>query len=153
MDKNRHAEIYFEDWNEGDQFITAGRTVSITDIETYTNNMEDYNPLYTDDEFAKKEMYGSRIAPELLVHAISLGQISQTRLFEETAMGFNKIDIDFINPVKPGDTLTSKVKFIGKEATGKKGCGVVKFYIEVMNQRGEIILKSNQYVAIRKKDV
>ena len=136
MDKNRHAEIYFEDWNAGDQFITAGRTVSITDVETYTNNMEDYNPLYTDDEFAKKEMYGSRIAPELLVHAISLGQISQTRLFEETAMGFNKIDIDFINPVKPGDTLTSKVKFIGKEATGKKEYGVVKFYIEVMNQRG-----------------
>jgi acyl dehydratase len=115
--------------------------------------MGDYNPLYTDEESAKSEMYGTRIAPELLIHAISIGQVSQTRLFEGTMLGFVKVDIDFVNPVKPGDTIFTKGKFVEKKETVRKQQGIVNFYAEIMNQRGEIIMKSNQSITALKKNV
>ncbi|MGA2463798.1 MAG: MaoC/PaaZ C-terminal domain-containing protein [Thermodesulfobacteriota bacterium] len=153
MDKNGHAGNYYEDWQLGDEYVSMGRTLTTTDIETYTNYMGDYNPLYTDEEFAKREMYGTRIAPELLIHAISIGQVSQTRLFEGTMLGFVKVGIDFVNPVKPGDTIFTKGKFVEKKETVRKQQGIVNFYAEIMNQRGEIIMKSNQFIAIQKKNV
>lgn len=153
MGENECPGKYFEDWQEGDKYVTTGRTITTTDIEIYTNNMGDYNPLYTDEEFAKREMYGTRIVPELLIHAISTGQISQTQLFEGTMLGWVKIDIDFFNSVKPGDTIITKGKCMGKKETEKKEQGVVDFFVEVMNQRGEIIMKSNQSITARKKNV
>jgi acyl dehydratase len=153
MGGNECPGKYFEDWQEGDKYVTTGRTITTTDIEIYTNNMGDYNPLYNDEEFAKKEVYGTRIVPELLIHAISAGQISQTQLFQGTMLGWVKIDIDFFNSVKPGDTIITKGKYIGKRETEKREQGVLDFFVEVMNQRGEIIMKSNQSITALKKNV
>jgi acyl dehydratase len=151
MDGKVHVGNNFEDCQVGDEYVTTGRTITTTDVEIYTNYMEDYNPLYTDEEFAKTEVYATRIVPELLIYAISIGQMSRMRLFEGTMLGFDKIDIDFIKPSKTGDTITIKGKLIEKKETDKKEQGIVNFNVEVLNQRGEILARSKQWILVRKK--
>jgi acyl dehydratase len=153
MQEKEHAGRYFEDWQDGDKYITTGRTITTTDIEIYTNNMGDYNPLYNDEEFAKREVFGTRIVPELLIYAISVGQISQTLLFQGTMLGWVKIDIDFLNSVKPGDTIITEGEYIGKREIENKEQGVLDFFVKVMNQRGETVMKSKQTLRARKKNV
>ncbi len=151
MEKDEVAGRYFEDWEVGDEYVTMARTVTLADIERYCGLTGDYNPLYTDEEFAKKEIYGTRVAPEFLIHSISTGQVNQTRLFEGTTLAFVGLDIDFINPVKPGDTIITKGKLVEKKETGKSKRGIVNFYVEVSNQRNEIITKSNRFIMLQRR--
>ena len=151
MEKDEVAGKYFEDWEVGDEYVTMARTVTLADIERYCGLTGDYNPLYTDEEFAKKEIYGTRIAPEFLIHSISTGQVNQTRLFEGTTLAFVGLDINFVNPVKPGDTIITKGKLVEKKETGKTKRGIVNFYAEVLNQRDEIITKSNRYIMLTRR--
>ena len=151
MEKDEVAGKCFENWEVGDEYVTMARTVTLADIERYCGLTGDYNPLYTDEEFAKKEIYGTRIAPEFLIHSISTGQVNQTRLFEGTTLAFVGLDIDFVNPVKPGDTIITKGKLVEKKETGKTKRGIVNFYAEVLNQRNEIITKSNRYIMLTRR--
>jgi acyl dehydratase len=151
MEKDEVAGKYFEDWEVGDEYVTMARTVTLADIERYCGLTGDYNPLYTDEEFAKNETYGTRIAPEFLIHSISTGQVNQTRLFEGTTLAFVGLDIDFINAVKPGDTIITKGKLAEKKDTEKTKRGIVNFYVEVSNQRDEIITKSNRYIMLHRR--
>lgn len=146
------AGKYFEDWKVGDEYATAARTVTLADIKMYCNLVGDYNPLYTDEEFAKKEIYGTRIAPEFLVHSISTGQVNQTRLFEGTTLAFVALDIEFVNHVKPGDTIITRGKLVEKKETRKTKKGIVNFYVLVLNQRDDVITKSNRYIMVAKRN-
>jgi acyl dehydratase len=152
MGKYEPAGKYFEDLQVGDEYVTMARTVTLSDIEMYCNLSGDFNPLYTDEEFAKTDVYGTRIAPEFLVHSISTGQVNQTRLFEGTTLAFVGLDIEFVNPVKPGDTIVTKGKLIEKKETGKTKRGIVNFYVEVLNQRNEVISKSNRYIMLQRRN-
>lgn len=152
MPKDEIAGKCFEDWQVGDEYITMARTVTLTDVEIYCNLTGDYNSMYTDEEFAKKEIYGTRIAPEFLIHSISTGQVNQTRLFEGTTLAFVGLDIDFINSVKPGDTIITKGRLVEKRETEKTKRGIVNFYVEVLNQRNEIITKSNRYIMLQRRN-
>jgi len=44
---------YFEEFNIGDKYITASRTVTEADIVAFAGLSGDYNPLHTDEEFMK----------------------------------------------------------------------------------------------------
>ncbi|HPE16467.1 MAG TPA: MaoC/PaaZ C-terminal domain-containing protein, partial [Oscillospiraceae bacterium] len=45
--------LYFEDWQVGDSYDTAARTVTEADIATFAGLSGDYNPLHTNAEYAK----------------------------------------------------------------------------------------------------
>ena len=57
---------YYEDFSIGDEFTSPGRTVTETDVSVFAGLSGDYNPLHTDEEFAKETIFGTRIAHGLL---------------------------------------------------------------------------------------
>lgn len=67
------AGRYFEQFDVGDSFVTLGRTITETDLMTYTYLSGDHNPLHTDVEFAKASPWGERLAYGLLVTVIAAG--------------------------------------------------------------------------------
>src|SRR3990170_4615863 len=73
---------YFEEWEVGDEFETGRRTVTEADIVIFAGLSGDYNPLHTNEEFAKKGVFGTRVAHGFLVHSISIGLINQTGFFD-----------------------------------------------------------------------
>ena len=49
---------YYEDFTVGESWTTARRTITETDIVTFTSFSGDNNPLHTDAEFAKNTVFG-----------------------------------------------------------------------------------------------
>ena len=60
---------YFEDFNIGDSFITVSRTVTEADVTIFAGLSGDYNQLHTDEEYAKKTVFGGRVAHGFLVES------------------------------------------------------------------------------------
>ena len=51
---------YFEDWKVGEEFETGHRTLTEADVVIFAGLSGDYNPLYMNEEFAKKTAFGTR---------------------------------------------------------------------------------------------
>ena len=61
---------YFEEWEIGKVYESTSRTITETDIVIFAGLSGDYNPLHTDEEFAKKSIFGTRVAHGFLVLSI-----------------------------------------------------------------------------------
>ena len=45
--------LYWEEWEVGAEWVTAGRTVTEADIVNFAGISGDYNPLHMDEKFCK----------------------------------------------------------------------------------------------------
>ena len=55
--------MYYEDFHVGSKQTTFGRTVTDADIVIFAGMTGASNPLFLDEEYAKKSTFGRRIAP------------------------------------------------------------------------------------------
>ena len=65
--------MYFEDFEVGARFVTAGRTVTESDVMSFAGLSGDMNPLHVDREFARGTAFGEPVAHGLLVLSIAAG--------------------------------------------------------------------------------
>ena len=130
---------YFEQLNIGDEFYTPSKTVTEADIVNFASLSGDWNPLHTDEEFAKKTQFGERIAHGLLSLAIASGLLDKIGLIDGTTIAFLGLDWRFRGAVKIGDTITVKIVVGEKRETKKAGRGIVKFNVSIFNQKGELV--------------
>lgn len=142
---------YFEDWKVGEEFETARRTVTETDIVLFTGLSGDFNPLHTNEEFAKKSVFGTRVAHGFLIHSISIGLINQTNQFDGTLIA-QKVhkNIVFTKGIVSGNTIYAKVMVLEKNDNGKHDSGEVVLDVAVIDERGEVCSKSTRTLVIRK---
>ena len=132
--------LYLEDFEVGDTFETARRTVTEADVVAFAGLSGDYNALHTDQQFAETTVHGARIAHGLLVLSITSGLSNQTRMFEGTAIGFVGFqDWNFRAPVYFGDTVRMRITIESKRRTSKGDRGIVVRRLEVLNQRDEVV--------------
>lgn len=128
---------YFEQIQIGDRQVTKGRTITEADLSSFASLTWDTYSLHTDAEYAKKTIFGERIAHGMLVLSYALGLLSQE---PSTLLAFYGIDnLRFIAPTKVGDTIRVEAAVVAKEDKGLKG-GVVASRLLVKNQRGETTL-------------
>jgi acyl dehydratase len=132
-------------------------------LRRYVNATEDPNPLYRDEEFAKKSRFGGLIAPPFWLASLPLAMGQRVRevlhmnpadgplpgstpSVRIEAPGLNRganagSEIEWFRPVYVGDTLTyqSRVANIS-ERTGRTGPLVITTTeTEFRNQRGELV--------------
>jgi len=129
--------MYFEDFNIGDEFITASRTVTDTDIILFAGLTGDNNPLHTDDEFTKSTVFGGRIAHGLLGASLAVGLWCRLGFVDGTALAFLETRWKFMGPVKLGDTIHARLKIANKRYTSKKGSGIIFINFDVRNQHDQ----------------
>jgi acyl dehydratase len=133
----------FEDFKVGEKYISPSRTVTETDVVLFAGLSGDYNPLHVDEEFAKKSIFGGRIAHGILTLAISAGLGDRCGWFDGTAIAFLGFEeVRFTAPVKLGDTITVEVEIVDKRESRKKDRGIVVQKRTVRNQRGEIVMEA-----------
>ena len=65
--------LYYEDFEVGQTFVTAARTVTESDIVTFAGLSGDFNSIHTNAEFAKTTPLGQRIAHAALGIAFVTG--------------------------------------------------------------------------------
>ncbi|MBI2847052.1 MAG: MaoC family dehydratase N-terminal domain-containing protein [Chloroflexi bacterium] len=140
--------------------------VSLQDLQRYAVTVGETNPLYFDEEYARKTPYKGIIAPPNMLSAIicwGAGPVEEelnpdgTEKREERfplkvkrVMGGGQ-DLEFIRPVRPGDrlTVTTKLKDI-YQREGRTGPLVFTVTENLFtNQRDEPVLRCTQTVILR----
>jgi acyl dehydratase len=78
--------------------------------------------------------------------------IFQLHLYDDTLIAFLGFEnLKFTKPVKPGDTISAKMKVLEKRETSNAGRGVMKRELKVLNQRGEVVLEALQAFLLKRK--
>ena len=145
------AGLYWEQWEVGQTFKSAARTVTEADLVIYSGLSGDYNPLHTDEEYAKTTEFGTRIAHGPLIYAIAAGLIFQMHLYDDTLIAFLGFEnLKFTKPVKPGDTIHARLTVTERRETSKPDRGVMKRQLQVVNQRGEVVLEAIQAFLLKR---
>ena len=144
--------LYWEQWEVGAVFKTAGRTVTEADLVIYSGLSGDYNPLHTDEEFARNTDFGTRIAHGPLVYAIAAGLLFQLHLYDDTLIAFLGFEnLRFTKPVKPGDTIHAVVTVLERRETSRPDRGVMKRQLHVVNQRGDVVQEGVQTFLLKRR--
>ena len=67
------TRLFYEDLDVGDEHQSSGRTVTETDVVSFAGLSGDFNNMHIDEEFAKKTVFGTRVAHGLCVLSIASG--------------------------------------------------------------------------------
>jgi len=108
-------------------------------IRRFVNSLSDHNPLYEDEEYAKKSRYRGKIAPPLF----SITFNRQRRPQPDSRLGKGAMnagnEFEFFYPIRSGDVITSTTKLVDvKERMGRLGrMLIVTRENTFVNQRGE----------------
>jgi acyl dehydratase len=156
MDKRADVEIgvgpnalYYEDFEVGQSWLSPGRTITEADIVMFAALTGDYNPVHTDEEYARNSPFGGRILHGPAGFAIATGLEFRLGIKEGTAVAFLGMSWDFKGPVKIGDTVRVTQTVRSKRLTKKSDVGIVFFDVALVNQRGEGVQQGEWKVMFR----
>src|SRR4051794_41865785 len=80
--------MFFDEFEVGQSWDSPARTITEADVTLFAGFSGDFNPLHTDEEFAKTTQFGGRIFHGPGVFAIATGLESRLGLKEGTAGAF-----------------------------------------------------------------
>ena len=143
---------YFEDFEVGEESMSAARTVTETDIVNFAGITGDWNEIHTNKELAGRSMFGQRIAHGALIFSIATGLSVRMGQTADTVIAFYGLDrLRFVKPTFIGDTIRVKQRVESKNERDQLG-GIVTMLNEVINQRDEVILSYTAKVLIKRRD-
>jgi acyl dehydratase len=143
--------IYFEDYQIGSANSSFGRTITEADIVLHAGQTGDFYPHHMDAEFCKTQPFKERIAHGTLILSVAVGMLAGE--INEVAMSYGYEGIRFLKPVFIGDTITAHASIVEKREYKKNpdGFGLVDEKVEVMNQRGELVMVLTHIYLVQKK--
>jgi acyl dehydratase len=131
---------YFEDFAIDASAESDARTITEADVAAFAALSGDYNPIHTDEEYARRSAFGRRVAHGALIFSVSTGLAMRMSPPNEALVAFLGIDnLRFSRPVFLGDTIRLRTRVTGKQERDPKR-GVVTFENTVVNQRDQAVL-------------
>ncbi len=130
---------FYDDFRIGENWKTARRTITEADLLMFSGLTGDFNPIHTDEEFAKSTQFGGRILHGPAAFAIATGLESRLGLKDGTALAFLGMTWDMKGPIKIGDTIHVDQTVTSKRETKKPTTGIVYFDVKILNQRHEVV--------------
>jgi acyl dehydratase len=143
--------LYWEDFDQDQQYVTRGRTITEADVVGFAGLSGDFNPLHTDAEFMRSSAFGERIAHGMLVASIATGLNSQMGWFEGTTIALLETVFRFKAPVKLGDTVHVAMRVKDKKTTSRSERGVLVMDVAVLNQRDEPVVQGEITMMMRRR--
>jgi acyl dehydratase len=144
---------YFDDFEIGDTWDSPARTVTEADLVTFAGFSGDFNPIHTDEEWAKTTQFGGRILHGPGVFAIATGLESRLGLKEGTAIAFLGMTWNLRAAVRIGDTIHVRETIAEKRPSASKpDRGVVTFDVQVLNQRDELCQEGQWAVMFSRRE-
>ncbi len=130
------------EWNLGVYEVEKGM------IQRFAQAIDDPNPLWQDEEYARQSRYGGIIAPPSFIVAIGGEQFGQklTLLFRSGLL-HGSTELECYQPVRPGDKIAVNAKIANiRERMGTKSGKMtfVTFELIYRNQRDELVARCQQ---------
>ncbi|TAK36695.1 MAG: dehydratase [Chloroflexota bacterium] len=144
---------FFEDFREGEEFYTQGRTITPADGLFWAMFTGDMNPMHVDDDFATQYgLFGGKFPPGLMSVAIASGLDERLGLNAGTGLAMLEQTIRYKKPVLFGDTIRVRVTIARLEPHPTKPRGTVYFHYEIIKADGTVAIEGDwvRLVASRK---
>ncbi len=146
------AGRFFDAWNIGDRIEhEIRRTVTETDNLLFSTMTHNPQPLHLDIEAARESEFGQILVNGTFTFALMVGlSVGDTTLGTLVAnLGYDRLVMP--KPVFIGDTVRATSEVIGlKESKSRPNAGIVTFLHELINQRGEVVVRCERSALIRK---
>ncbi len=143
--------MYFEEFELKQKITTPARTITEADVVGFAGLSGDYNPLHTNEEFAKTTPYGRRIAHGMLVVSIATGLADRQGFIDGTALAFRELSWKFSSPVFIGDTIHMVAEVVGLKPMSRLGGGLVVLKASMLNQDGKTVQKGEWRVLMKSR--
>ena len=134
--------MYFEDLNVGDSWASSECPVDHDEMLTYGRTNDPW-PIHVNPEAAAKSPFGGLIASGgyaiSLMYRLSHEIVNQP---DRTWAFLGGLDwhVKFLEPVRSGDRLHERITILEKRLSSKPGRGIVKHFIELINDRKRVVL-------------
>jgi acyl dehydratase len=148
-------ERYFEDYILGAVHEFGSIQVEEAEVIAFAKRF-DPQPFHTDPEAAKQSIFRGLIASGWHTAALMMRLCVDHYLSRVASLGSPGVDeVRWLKPVYPGDTLSLRITVLDvMRSRSKPDRGSVRGYIEVLNQRREVVmtLKGINIVRCREAD-
>ena len=142
---------FFEEFEVGEELVTAGRTITEADIVGFAGISGDFTQIHTDAAYAAEWVFGERVAHGLLVLAVASGLAVQTGFIEGTVLAFRELGWNFSKPVMIGDTIHVRLRVTETKPIARLGGGNVSMKVRVLNQRDETVQRGDWVMLVQSK--
>lgn len=147
-------QYFFEEVEVGCALETAGRTVTDADIVNFSNVSWDHFYAHTDSTSLNGTIFDQKVAHGYFILSAAAGLFVSGKKGPVIA-NYGLEDCAFFKPVYAGDTITVYLTAKEKINRGVKGrnipSGVVKWLVEVINQRDEVVCVATILTLVAKK--
>lgn len=144
------SEQFFEDYVIGSVRTTSGRTITETDVVVHAGHSGDFYPHHMDAQWCATQPFKQRIAHGTMTFTIGIGMTASAQV-NPAAMTYGYDRLRFPKPVFIGDTIHTRVTIASKEDDPKRSdFGRVTEKVEVLNQRGEVVLACEHILLVRR---
>jgi acyl dehydratase len=132
--------LYLEDLTEGQEWVSAARTITETDVVLFACWSGDNNPLHVNEEFAKTTEYGRRLFHGPGALAVAFGLEIGLGWKQGTAIAFLGLkDWNMTAPIFIGDTIhVREVVLEVKPSRSKPDRGIVTTRVQLLNQNDDV---------------
>jgi acyl dehydratase len=129
-----------EDFEVGQVDESRARTITETDVVTFSWLSGDVNPMHTDAVHSAKSPIGQRIAHGALGLSIATGLSASLGQLEGTAIAALGVDEwRFLKPILFNDTIRLRATIVSARPTSKPDRGVLVRRMDLLNQRDELV--------------
>lgn len=148
------ASKYWEDFSVGDTVTTQSITITEAHLVSWAGLTMDFYPLHMDEEYAKKTIFGGRIAHGPLSFAMSIGLVYMTGFYGDSILAWLGVEnMKIPAPVRIGDSIRVIARVSKKQETRHPDRGVMKFSWDVRNQRDETVMSLDYVLMMHKRPV
>ena len=130
--------MYFEEFETRMQLNIDNVVIDKNDMIAFAKKY-DYIPLHTDEEYAKKTIFGNLIAPGVMSFMAVWAKYLETDLAGDQLLAGKSTKIEWMKPVYADDVLNA-VCTVSKLTRRNEKNGLVELTFEVFNQKGELVL-------------
>ncbi len=142
---------YFEELTVGECFESPRRTITEADLTIFAGFSGDFNPLHTDEEFARTTAFKTRVLHGPAGLAIATGLESRLGLKDGTAIAMLGLTWEFRAPIKVHDTIHVVERVSEKRETSKRDRGIVTFAVELVNQERMVCQAGDWKVMMKRR--
>lgn len=141
--------MYFEEFREGTVYRLEPIQVSREDIIQFA---QQYDPqrIHIDEGFSVEGPFGGLIASGYHTLAVVWSRWAEANVMGDQSMGGPGLDtVQWLAPVRPGDTLYTTVTIMETRPSTSKPRGIIRFRFEVENQEAVPIMVTEGAALIR----
>ncbi|MGN6298567.1 MAG: phenylacetic acid degradation bifunctional protein PaaZ [Ginsengibacter sp.] len=157
---------YFDELKIGDQFITEKRTITSEDIDRFADLSGDHFYAHLNDTDFSDTMFDRQVAHGYFIISAAAGLFVDSYKKNPVLLNYGIEELRFTKPVYPGmsiyvkltckEKIEQELKEITPETKNTKGIdipkGIVKWYVEILDDMDEISGVGTILTMIRKKN-